>query len=158
MELPNTSTATANWKDDYAETASTYQNGDPVMFDDRVTAAGPACAAARASLSADHVRLYKALGGNEEWRIKWFKRITTVFLVDTLRQTVNNLRRDGTLWKWSTWKSAASYLFGARGLIRQTYKPWREYKRADFHPRQLESTLSERWLADNRERYSPVGA
>ena len=102
--------------------------------------------------------LYQALGGNHEWRIKWFRRITTVFLMDTLRQTLNNLRRDGTLWKWSTWKSAASYLFGARGLIRQTYKPWREYKRADFHPRQLETSLSERWLADNASRYTPVGA
>ncbi len=102
--------------------------------------------------------LYQALGGSHEWRITWFKRITTVFLMDTLRQTVNNLRRDGTLWKWSTWKSAVSYLFGARGLIRQTYKPWREYKRADFHPRQLETSLSERWLADNASRYTPVGA
>jgi predicted metal-dependent hydrolase len=102
--------------------------------------------------------LYQALGGNHEWRITWFRRITTVFLMDTLRQTLNNLRRDGTLWKWSTWKSAASYLFGARGLIRQTYKPWREYKRADFHPRQLETSLSERWLADNASRYTPVGA
>ena len=38
----NWNTTSANWKDDYAETASTYQDGDPVMFDDRVTAAGPA--------------------------------------------------------------------------------------------------------------------
>ncbi len=102
--------------------------------------------------------LYQALGGSHEWRITWFRRITTVFLIDTLRQTVNNLRRDGTLWQWRTWRSAASYLFGTRGLVRLTYKPWREYKRVDFHPRQLESDLSTRWLADNRERYTPVGA
>lgn len=102
--------------------------------------------------------LYKALGGNEEWRLKWFQRVTFIFLFDTLRQTVNNLHRDGTLWKWSTWKSAASYLFGQRGLIRLTYKPWREYKRADFHPNQLESSLSVQWLTDNRDRYTPVGA
>lgn len=38
----NWDTATANWKDDYSETASIYQDGDPVMFDDRVIAAGPA--------------------------------------------------------------------------------------------------------------------
>ena len=60
--------------------------------------------------------------------------------------------------RWSTWKSAASYLFGQRGLIRLTYKPWREYKRADFHPNQLESSLSVQWLTDNRDRYTPVGA
>ena len=101
--------------------------------------------------------LYQALGGSHEWRIKWFRRITTVFLMDTLRQTVHNLRRDGTLWKWSTWKSAGSYLFGKRGVVRLAYQPWRQYKRADFHPRQLETDLSERWLADNRSRYTPVG-
>ena len=78
--------------------------------------------------------------------------------MDTLRQTVNNLRHDGTLWKWSTWKSAASYLFGQRGLVRETYRPWREYLRKDFHPKQQESELSRRWLADNSGQYSVVGA
>lgn len=102
--------------------------------------------------------LYKATGGSEEWRLKWFRRVTVIFLTDTLRQTVNNLHRDGTLWKWSTWKSAASCLFGKRGLIRETFAPWREYKRADFHPSQQDSSLSERWLRDNSERYVPVGA
>lgn len=101
--------------------------------------------------------LYQALGGSHEWRVRWMRRITTVFLVDTLRQTVANLRRDGTLWQWRTWTSAASYLFGRRGLIRQTYRPWREYFRADFHPSQQDSRASRDWLAGNRERYVPVG-
>lgn len=102
--------------------------------------------------------LYQALGGNHEWRLRWMRRITSVFLVDTLRQTVNNLRRDGTLWKWSTWKSAASFLFGQRGLVRQTYRPWRDYFRPDFHPDQHDATASRQWLADNRAQYTPVGA
>jgi hypothetical protein len=33
-----------------------------------------------------------------------------IFLSDTVRQTINNLKRDRTLWKWRTWKSAASFL------------------------------------------------
>jgi predicted metal-dependent hydrolase len=102
--------------------------------------------------------LYQAIGGSYEWRIKWFRRITLIFLGDTLRQTVANLRRDGTLWKWSTWTSAAHYLFGKRGLARQTFGPWRDYKRCDFHPRQQDSTPSRRWLADYSDRYTPVGA
>lgn len=102
--------------------------------------------------------LYQALGGNHEWRVTWFRRVTMIFLGDTLRQTVDNLRRDGTLWKWGTWKSAATYLFGKRGLVRQTYKPWRAYLREDFHPRQQESGLSQRWLAEHSDRYVPVGA
>jgi predicted metal-dependent hydrolase len=102
--------------------------------------------------------LYKALDGNHEWRIKWFRRVTFMFLADTLRQTVSNLRQDGTLWKWSTWKSGAAYLFGRRGLVRKTYRPWREYLRKDFHPSQQESELSRRWLANNTSVFSAVGA
>ena len=102
--------------------------------------------------------VYKALDGSHEWRIKWMRRVTVFFLTDTLRQTVNNLHHDGTLWKWSTWKSAAGFLFGQRGLVRETYKPWREYFRKDFHPNQQESDLSRRWLADNIAQFSLVGA
>ena len=102
--------------------------------------------------------VYAALGGSHEWRIKWFRRVTFIFLSDTLRQTVNNLYHDGTLWKWRTWKSAGSYLFGQRGLIRQTFKPWREYLRHDFHPDQQSSDLSARWLASNTQAYTAVAA
>jgi hypothetical protein len=102
--------------------------------------------------------LYTALGGTDKWRIRWFKRITFIFLSDLLRQTVNNLYHDGTLWKWSTWKSAASFLFGKRGMISLTYKPWRAYKRPDFHPNQLGSDLSREWLNNHTETYSIVGA
>ncbi|HXD42672.1 MAG TPA: metal-dependent hydrolase [Ramlibacter sp.] len=101
--------------------------------------------------------LYQALGGNYEWRIIWFRRITKIFLIDTLRQTVNNLRHDGTLWQWSTWKSGASYLFGKRGLIRQTRQPWRDYLRPDFHPSQHDASEARRWLTQHRDQYSIVG-
>lgn len=102
--------------------------------------------------------VYQALGGNHAWRIKWFRRVTIVFLTDTLRQTVNNLSHDGTLWKWSTWTSAARFLFSQRGLLRQTFKPWRDYLREDFHPSQQASNLSSSWLADNAPAYATVGA
>lgn len=102
--------------------------------------------------------IYQALGGSHEWRLKWFRRITVVFLTDVLRQTVDNLRRDGTLWHWSTWKSAASVLFGRRGLLRETAAPWRDYRRTDFHPSQHDSSLSQRWLAEHSDQFTPVGA
>ncbi|MDB5911916.1 MAG: hypothetical protein JWP22_591, partial [Ramlibacter sp.] len=101
--------------------------------------------------------LYQALGGSHEWRLKWMRRVTFFFLTDALRQTFNNLREDGTLWQWSTWKSGFSYLFGPRGLVRLTYKPWREYFRADFHPRQQDASASQRWLADNSSQFVQVG-
>ncbi|NEX60464.1 metal-dependent hydrolase [Noviherbaspirillum galbum] len=101
--------------------------------------------------------LYRALGGSESWRLAWFRRVTWIFLSDALRQTVNNLRRDGTLWRWSTWKSGAAYLLGRRGLLRQAYGAWRDYFRADFHPAQQENRHSAQWLADNAGQYSLVG-
>jgi predicted metal-dependent hydrolase len=102
--------------------------------------------------------LYQATGGSHEWRIRWFRRVTVIFLGDTVRQTLANLRRDGTLWQWRTWTSAARFLFGRRGLVRQTWQPWRDYLRPDFHPSQHDSAASQRWLADHTDRYVPVGA
>ena len=101
--------------------------------------------------------LYQALGGSHEWRVTWMKRVTIFFLSDVLRQTFSNLKQDGTLWKWSTWKSGFSYLFGKRGLITLTYRPWKEYFRRDFHPVQQDSSASVRWLAEHTDRFVPVG-
>jgi len=101
--------------------------------------------------------LYLALGGSHAWRTTWMRRITLVFLTDTLRQTVNNLKRDGTLWRWSTWRSAAHHMLGRDGLLRQSFKPWRAYFRRDFHPNQQSSELSADWLRDNAAQYTRVG-
>ncbi len=101
--------------------------------------------------------LYQALGGSHAWRVRWMRRITLIFLGDALRQTVNNLRRDGTLWRWSTWRSAARHLFGRTGLLRTSFKPWRAYFRPDFHPSQQGSELSGNWLRDNSAHYTRVG-
>ncbi len=97
--------------------------------------------------------LYRALGGNEAWRLKWFRRITFFFIADALRQTLNNLRRDRTLWRWQTWSSAARFLFGHGGLVRETLPAWRAYLRADFHPSQQDSRAATDWLAQQSDQY-----
>jgi hypothetical protein len=102
--------------------------------------------------------LYQALGGSHEKRIAWFRRATLIFLGDTLRQTAANLRRDGSLWTWRTWASAARWLIGRRGLARAALKPWFLYLRRDFHPRQRESGMARRWLRDNAAAYAVVGS
>jgi predicted metal-dependent hydrolase len=100
--------------------------------------------------------LYQALGGSHAWRIRWMRRVTFFFLRDALRQTIHNLRRDGTLWKWSTWKSGWTTLFGPRGLVRLTYGPWKEYFRPDYHPGQQDASASRRWLAEHADEFVPV--
>lgn len=102
--------------------------------------------------------LYKALGGDEAWRIKWFRRVTLLFLGDATRQTIRNLRADGDLWRWSTLRSAAGFLFGRDGLVRGTFGVWRDYFRTGFHPDDHDDALSRDWLNRNADRYRPVGA
>jgi predicted metal-dependent hydrolase len=101
--------------------------------------------------------MYRALGGNEAWRLKWFRRVSAVFLFDVLRQTAANLHKDGALFRFSTWQSGFSFLFGKQGLVRQTYKPWKQYFKNDFHPDQQDDALSREWLVTNSMKFTPVG-
>jgi uncharacterized protein len=101
--------------------------------------------------------LYQALGGNHAWRLRWFRIATVYFLVDALRQTVNNLWHDRTLLRPGTWASAARFFFGRGGLVRECFGAWREYLREDFHPRQLESDRAARWLQAHAGDYRVVG-
>jgi len=38
--------------------------------------------------------MYLALNGSHDWRVRWFRRVTAIFLGDVLRQTADNLGRD----------------------------------------------------------------
>ncbi|MBI2751646.1 MAG: metal-dependent hydrolase [Burkholderiales bacterium] len=100
--------------------------------------------------------VYKALGGNERWRLRLLRYITWTFAMDITRQTVRNLWHDGALFHWSTWRSAARLLFAKDGMIRGTYPQWKAYKSPDFHPRQQDTSSSVRWLQDNQRQFSVV--
>src|SRR5690606_38301447 len=100
--------------------------------------------------------LYRALGGNTGWRRKWFWRISWFFATDLARQTLDNLARDGQLWKLETWVSGASFLFGRRGLVWQTARPWSNYLRADFHPGKQDDRLARAWLEAHADQYRVV--
>lgn len=102
--------------------------------------------------------LYRALGGSHEWRVRWFRIATAYFIVDAVRQTVNNLWHDRTLLRPSTWVSASRFLFGRGGLVRECFGPWREYLRQDFHPDQQGTDRAERWLREHAGDYRVVGA
>jgi uncharacterized protein len=82
--------------------------------------------------------LYLAVGGNYRWRARWFLFASVQFFFDSMRQTINNLWHDGTLFKPSTWMSAAQFYFGrpsrGGGWIWLTAKPLLAYLKRDFHP------------------------
>jgi uncharacterized protein len=102
--------------------------------------------------------LYRATGGNELWRRRVYYIVTWHFATDLLRQTVNNLWRDGTWWRPSTWASAARTLFGREGLLRFLAPRWKDYLRADFHPSQGNGAPGASWLAAHAELAPPVHA
>ncbi len=90
-------------------------------------------------------------------RHRWMRRVTLLFLTDVLLQTVSNLRRDGTLWRRSTWVGAWRLLLARGGLLRDCYPLWRDYFRPGFHPLQHQPQGSAEWLAANRTAYRVVG-
>jgi predicted metal-dependent hydrolase len=100
--------------------------------------------------------LYRALGGNEEWRIRWFRQVTTQFLIDLVRQTLRNLWHDGAVFDWRTWRSAWVFLFARAGVLRKVRPAWRAYLAPDFHPQQQDAALSAQWLRDNAAGYAVV--
>jgi predicted metal-dependent hydrolase len=100
--------------------------------------------------------LYLALGGDLRWRRRWMRLVTWYFLSDLALQTWRNLAHDRAQWRWSTWQSAASYLFGRTGLVRCTFSAWRAYFRSDFHPSQSDGSRGSEWLDRHPERYTAV--
>lgn len=106
--------------------------------------------------------LYRALGGDERWRLRLFRIVSWHFVTDLLRQTLNNLHHDGTLWRRSTWAAGWRFLFraadGGPGLVRRLAAPWRRYPRADFHPAQQDGSAAVDWLRRHGELAVPVAS
>jgi uncharacterized protein len=101
--------------------------------------------------------VYRAMGGNEVWRLRLFSYITTTFLMDISRQTVRNLWHDGSLFRWSTWRSAYRLLLSKDGMFRGNYAGWKAYKAPTFHPRQTDDSMAHQWLRDHSDQFVAVG-
>lgn len=101
--------------------------------------------------------IYRAMQGSEEWRVRIFRYATATLLSDVMRQTVRNLWHDGSLFRFSTWRSAWRLLLSKDSLLRGNYAQWRAYMAPDFHPRHQDARLSEQWLQDNVHQFTAVG-
>lgn len=102
------------------------------------------------------IDVYLALGGNDDWRVRYYRLITKSFLFELARQTLNNLWHDNSWWKPSTWLSAATFLLGHDGLLRSLRGPWKAYLEPGFHPKQLHNQQADLWLKENQSAYSLV--
>jgi predicted metal-dependent hydrolase len=102
--------------------------------------------------------VYKALGGNDYWRRRWFLVVTVNFMLDAARQTAALLRYDRVLWRWRTWRSAMRFLFGPRGLARHAFRAWLAYLHADFHPSHQDDEVARQWLSAQAVHYKLAGS
>ena len=102
--------------------------------------------------------LYRTLGGDERWRRRLYWVVTLQFALDLTRQMAHNLWRDGHWWRPSTWVDAARFLFGRDGVVRHTWRPWRRYFAADFHPSEGDDAVAAGWLAAHADLAPPVQA
>jgi predicted metal-dependent hydrolase len=100
--------------------------------------------------------LYGALEGNYKWRKKWLVRASYLFTVNLLLQMKDNLKKEGQLWKYSTWKSGIKFFFGKGGIVREIAPLWKQYLKEDFHPSQQVNPLSAKWLENNQDLYKVV--
>ena len=102
--------------------------------------------------------VYQALSGHHAWRIRLFRYVSVIFMWDLARQTLINLWHDGSLWRWSTWRSGWRLLLARDGMFRESFGAWRDYFKRDFHPSQHDATPGHAWLSEHRAEYRAVGA
>ena len=101
--------------------------------------------------------LYKALGGNHTWRMRWYAYVLVTFLLDSMGQTTRNLWRDGQLLKPGTWWSGMVFMLGRRGLVWRLMRPLAAYTRRDFHPTQEGNpALASDWLGANSTSFRVI--
>ncbi len=101
--------------------------------------------------------LYQALGGHHAGRVRWFVYVGLTFAFDSLRQTVNNLWHDGTLFQWRTWRDGLRFFWGRHGLIWSCLPELLSYFRRDFHPSHSgQSELAQQWLKAHQHLWTAV--
>ncbi|MDI9331522.1 MAG: metal-dependent hydrolase [Alphaproteobacteria bacterium] len=101
--------------------------------------------------------LYVKLGGNYQWRMRWYSYVLFQFLTDTARQTLHNLWRDGTLFQPRTLITGLRFVFGRHGFVRLYCKQLWAYTRRVFHPNQCGNPeQASRWLQDHADQWRAV--
>jgi predicted metal-dependent hydrolase len=101
--------------------------------------------------------LYHALDGGQPFRVAWYLYVSIEFAVDIVLQTCNNLWRDGTFFKFSTWTSAMRFVAGRQGVAWEMIRPLLAYFRPGFHPLQLgDVQMATDWFRKNAQSWRAV--
>lgn len=87
------------------------------------------------------INLYKDLRGSEKYRIKWMKIMYTLTILDTIRQTINNIWHMGGFFKLSTWVNGYKFLFSKGGVLSWSYPYFKAYALPNYHISQHEALI-----------------
>ena len=105
--------------------------------------------------------VYKATGGNGLF-LRLVMLITSfMFIFTTLRITYALLRHDGTAFRWSTLKSALTYLvLPPRAMLFRVLPDWLTFFLPGFHPSKYHDDLPTGDVLDDVSQYlqSPAAA
>lgn len=105
------------------------------------------------------IDVYRAAGGGYWRRISMYVQASAFLMIDIHWQTVDNLRRDGQLWKARTWVSGLRTWFGREGLFWHTLGPALRYFLPSFHPWQHDNRhLATAWLETHGDAFRTSGA
>ena len=105
------------------------------------------------------IDVYRAAGGTYWRRVSMYVQASIFLMIDIHCQTLDNLWRDGQLWKAGTWISGLRTWFGREGLFWRTLGPALRYFRPSFHPWQHDNLhLATRWLETHGDAFRTSGA
>lgn len=98
--------------------------------------------------------LFRAAGGGEWRRIGWFIWFSSSFMKDLHYQLYLALRGSGQLWRWRTWRDAAVFYFGRRGMAWLFMGGSLRFLRPGFrHPEGPEDRLARQWFQSNPQAF-----
>ncbi len=98
--------------------------------------------------------VYRATGGSPVFlRFAMFLS-SFFFLLGLFVNLTVLLYKDGSLWKWSTWKTGIAFCFGPRqGFLTRPFRDWLAFFKPGFHPWKQHKDLDTRRYVDSLGAY-----
>jgi predicted metal-dependent hydrolase len=78
--------------------------------------------------------VYLKNGGSYAHRIAWYLYVSVIFTLESMVQTLVNLKNSGNLFSLSCWRKGLPFLFGQRGIFLNLLRPWLAYLTPGYYP------------------------
>lgn len=100
--------------------------------------------------------VYRATGGSPVLLRIAMLAATSLFLLRLCVYVTVLLVKDGSIWRWSTWKSGLRFVFGPKhGFLVRPFRDWLAFFKPGFHPWKQHRDLDTRVYAEELGAYFP---